>query len=126
MVDTDEINALLQSADIMVSDTSSVIGEFSLLGKPAVTLNNSQPGNYLIDIQSPNELSGAIKEALSPSEELLKAVANYAKELHPYNDGCSSGRIIDAVERILVDGKKAPKALPLNLFRNLKQWYKLR
>lgn len=120
IIDTNNLNQLLQSADIMISDTSSVIGEFSLLNKPVITLNNSSPGHYLININSPALLSEAIDTALSPSAELHDAIKKYANELHPYQDGQSSNRILDAVEQILTVGKTNNKALPINLFRNLK------
>jgi len=115
-----DIAKVLQTADIMVSDTSSVIGEFALLNKPIVTLNNSAPGDYLLDITQAEQLELAIEQALAPNEKQILAIQNYAKELHPYNDGESSKRILDAVENILINGKKARKKLPLNLFRQLK------
>jgi len=121
IIDTSNINELLQSADIMISDTSSVIGEFSLLGKPVITLNNSNPGSYLINLTQANELPHAIEQALVPSAKLLKAIRHYADDLHPHNDGKSSSRILNSVEEILINGKAAAKSLPRNLFRNLKQ-----
>jgi hypothetical protein len=120
IIDSGNLNQLLQSADLMISDTSSVIGEFSLLNKPVITLNNSSPGDYLINIDNPALLSEAINTALSPSAELRHAIEKYASELHPYQDGQSSNRILDAVERILTFGKNNDKNLPINLFRNLK------
>lgn len=49
VVDDYDVAHVLQAADVTVSDTSSIIGEFSLLSKPAVTLNNSLSGDYLIN-----------------------------------------------------------------------------
>ena len=125
LVNSCKINELFQSADILLSDTSSVIGEFSLLGKPIVTYNNSLPGDYLINIKTPSELSTAIVAALSPSAQLKQAIAHYCEELHPYKDGQSSCRIIDAVENIFTKNKLAKKRKPLNLFRNFKLRRKL-
>ena len=125
VVETSNINGLLQVADIMVSDTSSVIGEFSLLGKAVVTLNNSQPGDYLVNITDPEQLSSAISEALAPTDDLLQAISRYAEQLHPYNDGQSSARILDAVEAIQVNGKQSHSVKPLNLMRDLKQRWRL-
>ena len=125
VVEVSDINALMQRADIMVSDTSSVIGEFSLLSKPVVTLNNSQPGDYLIDIKLAKELPRAIEQAFNPSAQLLNEIEKYAQELHPYNDGQSAQRILDAVEKMDTDGKKAQKNKPLNLIRNFQLRKKL-
>jgi len=119
-IEDSNINQVLQSADVMISDTSSVIGEFSLLHKPVITLNNSNPGDYLINISTSEQLSEAIKQAFNPSDTLASSIKNYAQSLHPYNDGQSSARILNVVENILVNGKKSTKPLPLNLFRTLK------
>ena len=119
------INSLLQSADIMLSDTSSVIGEFALLGKPVISLNNSQPGNYLINITEAKALPRAVEAALSPTQTLIAAINRYATDLHPYNDGLSSLRILKAVEDIQSNGKQSLKPLPRNIIRNLKQRKKL-
>jgi len=115
------LNEVLQSADLMVSDTSSAIGEFSLLHKPIISLNNSAPGDYLINISDPGDLQSALEKALAPSKELTQSIMTYADNLHPFSDGNSSSRILNAVENIMLNGKTANKKLPLNLFRNLKQ-----
>jgi hypothetical protein len=121
IITSSNINSLLQSADIMVSDTSSVIGEFALLGKPVIAFNNSQPGDYLINFTDAKELPHALTVALSPSEALILAINRYTQELHPYRDGKSSFRILEAVEDITLNGKQAIKTLPRNIIRNLKQ-----
>lgn len=120
VVNTHEINQLFQSANILLSDTSSVIGEFALLGKPIVTYNNAEPGEYLIDIDNSSKLPKALTEALTPSGKLMLAIKQYCNDLHPYQDGQSSSRIIDAVDNILTNGKLAKKRKPLNLFRSFK------
>ncbi len=126
VIETSSINQLLQSADIMVSDTSSVIGEFSLLNKATVSLNNKEPGDYLVNINQAAQLEGAIERALNPSAALKLAIKAYAEDLHPYNDGDAAQRILSATEAMLSEGIKAKKSKPLNLFRNLKQRKKLR
>jgi len=126
IIETSSINELLQTADIMVSDTSSVIGEFSLLNKATVSLNNKEPGDYLVNIQTAAQLEQAIEQALNPSEQLHTAIKAYADDLHPYHDGRAAQRILSATESILAEGKQANKSKPLNLFRNLKQRKKLK
>jgi CDP-glycerol glycerophosphotransferase (TagB/SpsB family) len=125
IIETSSINELLQTADIMVSDTSSVIGEFSLLNKATVSLNNKEPGEYLVNIQQANQLEKAIEQALSPSSKLQTAIKAYADDLHPYHDGQAAKRILSATEQLLDNGKLAIKNKPWNLFRNLKQRKKL-
>ncbi len=121
IIETSSINELLQTADIMVSDTSSVIGEFSLLNKATVSLNNKEPGDYLVNIEQAHQLEQAIELALSPSPQLKIAIKAYADDLHPYHDGQAAQRILSATETILVNGKQAKKTKPWNIFRNLKQ-----
>lgn len=126
IIETSSINELLQTADIMVSDTSSVIGEFSLLSKVTVSLNNKEPGDYLINIETADQLEPAIEQALIPSKKLKTAIKAYADDLHPYQDGQAAQRILSATENILTNGKKAKKSKPFNIFRNLKQRKKLK
>lgn len=126
IIETSSINELLQTADIMVSDTSSVIGEFSLLNKVTVSLNNKEPGDYLVNIETADQLEPAIERALNPSKKLKTAIKAYAEDLHPYQDGQAAQRILSATENILTNGKQAKKNKPLNLFRNLKQRKKLK
>jgi len=126
IIETSSINELLQTADIMVSDTSSVIGEFSLLNKATVSLNNKEPGQYLVNIQTADQLEQSIELALNPSIQLKTAIKAYADDLHPYHDGQAAQRILSATEAILANGKHAEKSKPLNLFRNLKQRKKLK
>lgn len=125
IIETSSINELLQTADIMVSDTSSVIGEFSLLNKATVSLNNKAPGDYLVNIQTADQLEHGISLALNPSQPLKTAIKAYADDLHPYYDGRAAQRILSATESVLSCGKQAKKSKPLNLFRNLKQRKKL-
>lgn len=126
IIETSSINELLQTADIMVSDTSSVIGEFSLLNKVTVSLNNKEPGDYLVNIETADQLEPAIEQALKPSKKLKTAIKAYADDLHPYHDGQAAQRILSATENILLNGKQAKKSKPLNIFRNLKQRKKLK
>ncbi|TMM47534.1 CDP-glycerol glycerophosphotransferase family protein [Colwellia ponticola] len=125
IIESASINELLQTADIMVSDTSSVIGEFSLLNKAIVSLNNKEPGDYLINISDAKDLAQAIDKALTPSTNLKAAIKAYANDLHPYHDGQAAARILSATQQLLSHGKKAQKNTPWNIFRNLKQRKKL-
>lgn len=120
ILEVGEISSLLQTADIIVSDTSSIITEFLLLNKPAVTYKNAQPEPVLIDITEPAQLEHAIAEGLTKAPQRLKLIAEYNEQIHPYQDGKSAHRLLDAVNKKIIDGKSAPKALPANLFRNLK------
>jgi CDP-glycerol glycerophosphotransferase (TagB/SpsB family) len=115
---TEKVIELLHRADVMVSDNSSILQEFLLLGKPVVSYRNRSPGPFLIDIQEPGQLRDAIGRALAPDAELQRAIAAYGPAITPWRDGRSAGRIMAAAEDMLAGGWQDKK--PLNLLRNLK------
>lgn len=120
VIEDHSILPLLQRADVMLSDTSSVIGEFLLLNKPVVTFKNSVPDDSLIDIQSADQLAAAIEEALRFDGDLKARITQANLKLHPYVDGLSSKRVLDECDRIIDNNIKPIKKRPLNIWRNLK------
>ncbi len=116
----DNIVNELRRADVMVSDTSSALNEFLVSGKPVVTFRNRRPGPQLIDIDRPEDLKPALERALAYPPDLMAAIRDFGQRLHPYTDGGSSGRVVDAVEAMLRDGLQLPRRKPLNLWRKLK------
>ncbi|QKT03227.1 CDP-glycerol glycerophosphotransferase family protein [Ectothiorhodospiraceae bacterium 2226] len=129
-VETDDVLPLLKVADVMVSDTSSIVFEFLMLDKPVVTLRNMKPGPHLIDIQTPSELPTALARALQPEEARLRAIRAFCNYVHPYRDGRSSERILDAVDRSL-STQASLRHKPPNVWRRLQmrarfRYYRLR
>jgi CDP-glycerol glycerophosphotransferase (TagB/SpsB family) len=125
VVEIDSCLPLLQRADVLLSDTSSIISEFLLLGKPAVTYQNAKPGEYLIDIQSTEQLKPALEKALQGSDSLVEAIKAENAQLHPYSDGQSSVRILDAVDQMTANPPSLRNKKPLNLLRSFKLRKKL-
>lgn len=125
IVSIDSCLPLHQRADVLLSDTSSMVGEFLLLNKPVVTYKNADPGDYLIDIQTSDDLEAAISQALAGDNNLMERIANYSQKLHPYVDGKSSQRILEAVDEFINTPVKLAKSRPANLFRSLKLRKKL-
>jgi len=123
-VETDDIIPLLQEADLMLSDTSSIISEFLLQKKPAVTFRNRVPGPHLVNITEAGDIVQAIEQALTQPPELMSAIEDYINLIHPYMDGKSSHRVIDATDSLVERGRKHLKAKPLNLYRRLKVRHK--
>lgn len=119
-VETDDVIPLLQQADVMVCDTSSVLIMFLLQHKPVVTFNNIAPKDYMLDIGDPNLLEATITQALSRPKELMDNIQRFINDTHPYQDGKSSQRVLDAVDEMLA-GKNIPaRKKPLNLLRQFK------
>ena len=116
---TTDLIPLFKQADIMIADTTSAIAEFLLQRKPVVTFKNNKPGGHLVNIENPNELEAALQKALSPPAELLKNIDAFIENTHPYTDGNSSSRVIDACVAFLQKDKKHLKRKPLNLIRKL-------
>jgi CDP-glycerol glycerophosphotransferase (TagB/SpsB family) len=119
-IETDDVIPLLKEADLMVSDTSSVISEFLLLHKPVVTFKNRAPGPFLLNITAPEKLEKTIEKGLSHPLPLMKEIKEYAAHIHPYRDGLSSIRVLEAVDRLVAKGRDHLKPQPLNLIRRLK------
>ena len=116
----DNILDLFPQVDVMVSDTSSALHEFTLTYKPVITFNNRCPGPQLIDIHQPQALKPAIERALLRPPELMQAVRDYANSIHPNCDGHSSERVLTAVDDFIARGARNAKPKPLNLWRKLK------
>ncbi|GAA0887409.1 CDP-glycerol glycerophosphotransferase family protein [Rhodanobacter soli] len=118
--ENDNILELFPQVDLMCSDTSSALNEFLLTGKPVVTFKNRRPGPQLIDIDDPAQFESAIERALARPPELLQAIRDYADAIHPYRDGRSSERVLDAIDTFIARGAKNRRRKPLNLWRKLK------
>jgi CDP-glycerol glycerophosphotransferase (TagB/SpsB family) len=118
--DDDNILDLFGQADMMCSDTSSALSEFLLTGKPVVTFKNRAPGPQLIDIDDAEQFEPAIERALARSPELMKAIDDFGTSIHPYRDGKSSERVLDAIDQFIAEGGRNRRRKPLNLWRKLK------
>lgn len=120
VIETAELAPILQVADVIVSDTSSIITEFGLLNKPIVTFNNKEPEAHLLNISESKDLFLVIEQALKSGQSLLEKIKNNTSLMHPYFDGKSSARILDATENIIKSPPLNLKTKPLNLLRKLK------
>ncbi len=109
----DDLTPLILLADLMVSDTSSAIYENIIIGKPAITLNTKTPQPRWRDITDPALLPAAIDEVFSESGRDLSAISN---AYHPYRDGQSARRMVDAVESY-IQKFGVPSSRKLGFFR---------
>jgi len=123
-IETDNILPLLRQADLMVSDTSSVLVMFLLQQKPVVTFRNISPQPYLHNITEADKLERAIGDALKRPSELMDEIKGFVSQTHPYNDGESSERVLRAVDKFLAEKTKLSHK-PLNIIRNIKARRKL-
>ncbi|WP_323027575.1 CDP-glycerol glycerophosphotransferase family protein [Gelidibacter japonicus] len=118
--DTTDLTPLFFKADILFADTTSAIQEFVLQKKPVVTFKHKVYEDFLIDIDNVNAIETAFEKALNPSEELMEKIEAYILNLHPYFDGKSSQRVIEACIEFLHKDKSHLKNKPFNLLRKYK------
>jgi len=118
-IETDNVLPLLQAADVMLCDTSSILLMFILQRKPVVTFCNQAPGEHLIDITDADKLTEAIDYAFTRPPELMAKIEHFCQQLHPYQDGLSSPRVLAASNELLLSNP-ALKPKPRNFIRNFK------
>lgn len=123
-IETDNVLPLLQAADIMLCDTSSVLQMFLVQRKPVVTFCTRKPLPHLLDVTNADELEAAIDYALTKPAQLMANIEKYCQELHPYQDGESSKRVLNATNELLQSTEQL-KPKPLNLLRQFKLRKKL-
>ncbi len=114
-----DISQLLLLADIMISDTSSVLYEFMLLDKPVVTLDNISQNILWQNLTDKSLVYKAVLDILNGDDKFSRQPI--IEQYHPYTDGKSARRMIDAV----VDYKHrfgVPTKRKIPWHRKLKIW----
>ncbi|MFB3844939.1 MAG: CDP-glycerol glycerophosphotransferase family protein [Candidatus Cloacimonadaceae bacterium] len=118
----EDITPYLHLADLLVSDTSSVVYEFMVLDKPVITYKAIANAEKAFNITSPEQLRPAINECLSYPLWLKQRRDKIMAEVNPYLDGKTSERIVNALEAL--DPKLYPKPhKPKNYFRKAQVIY---
>lgn len=115
-----DLVSMMRAADVLVSDTSSVVSEFVVQGKAVVTYRNRAPKAHMLDIAEARQLEGALQAALAPDDSLKAALKDWADAIHPYQDGRSSDRVLGAALALEQQGPGLLRPKPRNLLRNLK------
>ncbi|RLA81012.1 MAG: CDP-glycerol--glycerophosphate glycerophosphotransferase [Epsilonproteobacteria bacterium] len=119
-VESTEVIEYFKKSDVMLCDTSSIISEYLTQLKPVITFQTQKEEPFIINVQNIDELENKILSVLNNLDINKQNIENSVKEFHPYNDGKSSERILDAVEKMLNGENIPPKKKPLNLIRNFK------
>jgi len=116
-IEDPDILPWLHAADVMLTDTSSVVAEFLLLQKPVITFKTMRPGPQMSNFTEAAQLEEKIKFALHPKSQFKKAASEYIHQMHPYVDGGSSERILNATDHFIETCSGKLKKKPLNLWR---------
>lgn len=109
----------LLMADIMISDTSSVVYEFLLLDKPVITYkSNSESILWDNADQYQEQLPEKIARNLE-TDPFRKERLEIIREYHPYRDGKSSLRMVNAIEEHVAENG-VPQQRKLSFLRRRK------
>lgn len=114
----------LLMADLMISDTSSVVYEFLLLDKPVITYRSNSE-HILWDDQK--EYSGLAERVAVNLEkdQFRQDRRTVIEEYHPYNDGRSANRMVEAVEKYIEEhGVPERRKLPFLRRRKMNRMFK--
>ncbi|MEA1896951.1 MAG: CDP-glycerol glycerophosphotransferase family protein [Bacteroidota bacterium] len=113
-----DIIQVLNISDYLISDTSSVVYEFILLNKPALSYRSRSKNINWLNIRYPQQLIPAFRSLAADDEYALKRKKIIA-EYHPYTDGKSSERMWDAVEKYISEWG-VPEKRKLSFYRRQK------
>ena len=100
-VEPEAVVTAQRAADVLLSDTTSVVPEFMVQYKPVVTFRNRIPQPYMLDFDDPARLQEMLDAAFAPAPALMDEIRRHADAMHPYRDGHSSERVIAATEDLL-------------------------
>lgn len=118
IVEDRNILKYLIMADMMISDTSSVVYEFILLNKPVITIRSTAETINWRDLSSASNLVDAVNHELT-HDDFKNARLNTIRTYHPYTDGKSSERMIEATQQY-IEKFGVPEKRKLNLYRRYK------
>ena len=96
-----DITPYLQMADLMLSDTSSVVYEFTLLDKPVITYRSHSENISWSNHLSKKSLYADIINTLVAKDHYAKKRQETIAQYHPYNDGQSALRMLKATQRYI-------------------------
>ncbi len=109
-----------KKSDLMLCDTSSIAYEYLTQEKPVVTFQTEKDGPCLINVTDISKLEETILSVLNNITCNKDNIEKSVKKFHPYTDGMSSSRVLDAVDKMLEGTNIPTKKKPLNVIRNFK------
>ncbi|MFC1887797.1 CDP-glycerol glycerophosphotransferase family protein [Candidatus Cloacimonadota bacterium] len=126
IIENEDITPYLHAADVLISDTSSVVYEFMALDKPVITFKTISRFDKGINIDQPDDLRIAIDRAIENPAEHKHNRTIHLNEINPYKDSKTGERIISCLEEILEQKLKPSKKRHISFFRKMKVLKKTR
>jgi len=114
-----DITDALKYSDLMISDTSSVVYEFLLLNKPVITYNSRSEKILWENIESPQLLEKQIDYVIYNNDIYKDRRAEIIQNYHPYTDGQSASRMVNAVLEY-IDKYGIPDKRKISILRKFK------
>lgn len=109
---------IMAGSDLMITDTSSVAYEYLSFDRPLITFKAIARKDKGINIINTTDLPPAIERSLNNPDEYSSKRASCLQEIHPYSDGNSSNRMLQAIAEIIEKGLLNDlKQKPLNFIR---------
>jgi len=119
IIDDDDIIPYLEISDILITDTSSVAYEYLPLDRPIITYKGIARKDKGINIDYSSDLHGAILRSLNDPSEFSDNRKFYLNEIHTYDDGKSSERVIEVINDFVATNiMRDLRPKPLNWLRN--------
>jgi CDP-glycerol glycerophosphotransferase (TagB/SpsB family) len=112
-----DITPHLHAADVMISDTSSVVYEFLALGKPVITFRARKNREKALNIETPEELRPALDLLIANPGHGREAREAMLRQVNPYLEGTVAANVIAALTQVQAQGLKRRRSHPPNLFR---------
>jgi len=118
ILDDNNVSKNMHIADILISDTTSLVYEFILLDKPVLTVDTE-----LKDITWSNQGANGIFLNVIRTLESRVAIRNRREQTirkyHPYRDGKSAERMVEVTSNFIKE-HKIPKERQLSFFKKWK------
>ena len=116
----DNILNLMESADILITDTSSVAYEFLLFNRPIITYKAETRFEKGLNILQSDDLIGAIVRSIEDPDEFKESRDEILNDIHPYQDGKSSKRLVETISDFIKNKEfKNLKRKPRNWYRKM-------
>ncbi len=122
-INSADITPYLHAADLLISDTSSVIYEFMTLDKPIITYNTTGRVDKGINISEPTELRAAIDQSWQNPTEFSANRKDHLSQINPYLNGEICQNVLATLAEIKQNDLIPKKRKPLNLFRKAQLHY---